>query len=146
MYVGLCIVIACVVLMCGTPAFALNPARDVMSVRAHSMENPRGLLPKAYSRHGQTPDGYLWLGTEFGLLRFGRCQARRLGASTRSVLSRPAVIYNLLAARDGSLWIATAKGLAVWKDGRLTQIAELAGQIVFPLSRSGSAVWRAHSR
>jgi ligand-binding sensor domain-containing protein len=51
-------------------------------------------------------------------------------------------ILRLLAARDGTLWIATVNGLASWKDGKLAQYPELAGQFVYALleDRSGS-VW-----
>ena len=36
----------------------------------------------------------------------------------------------LLVARDGTLWIGAGKGLASWKDGKLTQYQEMAGWIV----------------
>jgi ligand-binding sensor domain-containing protein len=39
-------------------------------------------------------------------------------------------IRSLLAARDGTLWIGTARGLASWKDGRLTHYEALAESFV----------------
>jgi len=80
----------------------------------------------------QTPDGYLWLGTWFGLLRFD---------GVRNVPWQPPVnqplpsskIYSLLATRDGTLWIGTLNGLASWKDGKLTQYAELAGHYIYKI-------------
>src|ERR1700733_9992605 len=51
-------------------AFALNPALDV-SQYAHAVWKVGESLPQgALEAIAQTPDGYLWLGTEFGLLRF----------------------------------------------------------------------------
>ena len=49
---------------------------------------------------------------------------------------------NLLAARDGTLWIGTYKGLASWKDGKLTRYPEIAGQRVDTLleDREGT-IW-----
>src|SRR5262249_52890925 len=51
-------------------------------------------------------------------------------------------IRSLLPARDGTLWIGTAKGLACLKSGRLTRYQELAGQAVWALleDREGT-VW-----
>ena len=34
------------------------------------MDGPRRLFQRHHHSIAQTPDGYLWLGTEFGLLRF----------------------------------------------------------------------------
>jgi signal transduction histidine kinase/ligand-binding sensor domain-containing protein len=51
-------------------------------------------------------------------------------------------IFSLLAARDGRLWIGTQEGLASWKDGRLAQYPELAGQGILALveDREGT-IW-----
>lgn len=135
------IVLACVVLVCPPRALALNPALDA-SQYAHTAWKIRdGFSKGSINSIAQTPDGYLWLGTEFGLLRFD---------GVRNVPWQPPPgqqlpsdhIFSLLAARDGTLWIGTSKGLARWKDGRLTQYAELAGQYIFKLleDREG-VVW-----
>jgi signal transduction histidine kinase/ligand-binding sensor domain-containing protein len=42
-------------------------------------------------------------------------------------------IFSLLVTRDGTLWIGTTKGLASWKDGRLSEFPDLAGQYIFSL-------------
>src|SRR5262249_6726665 len=49
-----------------------------------------------------------------------------------------------LAARDGTLWINTSKGLASWKNGKLTRYQELAGFSGTPLleDHQGS-IWAA---
>jgi len=83
-------------------------------------------LPKAPFSIAQTPDGYLWLGAAFGLYRFD---------GVRNVLWQPppnqhlpsGTITKLVATQDGVLWIGTWNGLASWKNGKLTQYAELAG-------------------
>jgi len=63
-------VLAGVLLLCCTDAFALNPALDV-SQYAHTTWKIRdGFTQGQIVAIAQTPDGYLWLGTEFGLLRF----------------------------------------------------------------------------
>ena len=46
------------------------------------------------------------------------------------VLLPSSQITTLLNGRDGTLWIGTSKGLASWKDGKLTSYAELAGHVI----------------
>jgi signal transduction histidine kinase/ligand-binding sensor domain-containing protein len=110
-------------------ALALDPALDV-SQYAHTSWKIREGFPKGtINSIAQTPDGYLWLGTEFGLLRFD---------GVRNVPWQPSAdqhlpstnIYSLLAARDATLWIGTRTGLASWKGGKLTQYPQLAGLVV----------------
>src|SRR5277367_2642321 len=113
----------------GPCAFALDPALDV-SQYAHTSWKIRDDFIKGKIRAiAQTPDGYLWLGTEFGLLRFDGVRAVPWQPPPDQHLPS-SDIRGLLAGRDGALWIGTSKGLASWKDGKLTQYPELAGQFV----------------
>ena len=121
-----------ILLSCCPFAFALNPSLDINQY-AHAAWTIRdGFFKGDIVSMAQTLDGYLWLGTEFGLLRFD---------GVRSVQWQPPSgehlpsnnIRRLLASRDGRLWIGTNQGLASWKDGKLTHYAELAGQDVLAL-------------
>src|SRR5512132_3728604 len=129
-----------------TCALALNPELDI-SQYAHTAWKTRDGFPKGiiYSI-AQTPDGYLWLGTELGLLRFDGVKNVAWQSLADQHLPDSA-ITSLLAARDGTLWIGTDKGLASWKGGKLTQYAELAGKRIPTLleDREGS-VWAGGSR
>jgi ligand-binding sensor domain-containing protein len=89
----------------------------------------------------QTPDGYLWLGTEFGLLRFNGVRAVPWEPPAGQHLPTN-MIESLLVTREGTLWIGTWKGLASWKDAKLTVYPELAGLLIMGLiqDRDG-AVW-----
>jgi ligand-binding sensor domain-containing protein len=139
--VALGTVLVCLLLAWRPCAFALDPALDV-SQYAHTAWKIRDGFPKGQiTSIAQTPDGYLWLGTEFGLLRFD---------GVRSVPWQPPAgqhlpsnsIFSLLAEGDGTLWIGTDKGLASWKGGKLTHYAELAGQYIFKLLEDHeAAVW-----
>src|SRR5580700_2491504 len=102
-----------ILLACYRCASALNPSLSIDQY-AHTTWTAREGFPKGIiNAIAQTPDGYLWLGTEFGLLRFD---------GVRSVPWQPpagehlpsSFIRSLLATRDGRLWIGTAKGLASW--------------------------------
>ena len=51
-------------------AFALDPSLDVSQYAHTSWKIRDGFSKGDIHSIAQTPDGYLWLGTEFGLLRF----------------------------------------------------------------------------
>jgi len=121
------VAIAWMMLACAPAALALNPAFDVSQYAHTSWKVREGFFKDSVGPIAQTPDGYLWLGTQFGLVRFD---------GVRPVVWEPpkgqqlpsSYIRGLLAARDGRLWISTWLGLASWKDGKLTQHPELHGQ------------------
>ena len=51
-------------------AFALNPALDISQYAHTAWRIREGFSKGRITSIAQTPDGYLWLGTEFGLLHF----------------------------------------------------------------------------
>src|SRR5271165_1835882 len=130
-----------ILLACRPCALALDPSLDVSQYAHTSWKIRDGFYKGTIHAIAQTPDGYLWLGTEFGLLRFD---------GVRMVPWQPPAnehspnhdIRSLLASRDGTLWIGTEGGLASWKDGKLTQYPGLAGQEVDALleDREGT-IW-----
>src|SRR5580658_6505287 len=122
-------------------ASALNPSLDINQY-AHTAWTVRdGFFKGRIRAIAQTPDGYLWLGTEFGLLRFDGVRSVQWEPPAGEHLPS-SYISSLLAARDGRLWIGTLEGLASWKDGKLVQYAELAGQGITPLLEDGEGtVW-----
>src|SRR6201987_257377 len=104
-----------------------------MSQYAHTAWKIRdGFTKGTITSLAQTPDGYLWLGTEFGLLRCDGVRTVPWQPPPNQQLPSN-FISKVLVARDGTLWIGTWKGLASWRDGKLTQYAEIAGSYVFGL-------------
>ena len=103
-------------------ALALNPALDIRQYAHTPYRISDGFAKGFIYSIAQTPDGYLWLGTELGVLRFDG--VRTLPPPDSHFPN--ARINRLLAARDGTLWIGGSKGLASWKDGKLAQYADLA--------------------
>jgi ligand-binding sensor domain-containing protein len=109
--------------------FALDPSLDVSQYAHTAWKIREGFTKGQIASIAQTPDGYLWLGTEFGLLRFDGVRAVPWQPPSGQYLPSSR-IFSLLAARDGALWIGTSKGLASWKGGKLTQYPALAGQAI----------------
>ena len=118
-------------LLGGRSALALNPSLDV-SQYAHTAWTARdGFSLGTIFAMAQTPDGYLWLGGEFGLFRFDG--VRSVPWQPPAGQQLPAAPYSLLVSRDGTLWIGTFAGLLTLKDGKLTARPEVGGQFVTSL-------------
>src|SRR5271167_1284283 len=65
----------------------------------------------------QSPDGYLWIGTTGGLVRFDGSHFHLYDHATTPALADNSV-FCVLSARDGSLWIGSdGGGLVHFKDG-----------------------------
>src|SRR5215467_11921515 len=93
------VVLAGVLLALCPSAFALDPALDV-SQYAHTAWKIRDGFAKGEIRAiAQTADGYLWLGTEFGLLRFDSVRAVPWQPPADQPLPS-SYVWSLLAARD----------------------------------------------
>jgi signal transduction histidine kinase/ligand-binding sensor domain-containing protein len=121
--------------------FALNPSLDVNQYAHTAWKIREGFSKGVITSMAQTLDGYLWLGTDDGLLRFDGVRNVPWHPPPDQPLPSDA-IRSLLAARDGTLWIATSKGLASWKNGRLTRHAAFAGAyMVALLEDRESVVW-----
>jgi signal transduction histidine kinase/ligand-binding sensor domain-containing protein len=121
--------------------FALDPSVDV-SQYAHTAWTYRdGFVQGAMNAITQTPDGYLWLATQSGVVRFDGVRTVPLPLPPGQQLSST-TIEVLLTARDGTLWIGTLDGLASWKNGQLTDYPALARHTVVALlqDRTGT-IW-----
>jgi len=108
-------------------AFALDPSLDVGQYAHTAWKIRDGFAKGTILSIAQTPDGYLWLGTELGLLRFDGVRAIPWEPPGEQLPSNN--VRDLLVAHDGTLWIGTLKGLASWKDGKLRQYPEVAGAL-----------------
>jgi signal transduction histidine kinase/ligand-binding sensor domain-containing protein len=122
-------------------ALALNPALEMSQYTHTAWNNRDGFTRGAITSIAQTPDGYLWLGTELGLLRFDGVKTYLWQPPTNTRLPSN-TIRGLLVSRDGTLWIGTDQGLASLKDGKLVTYEALAKSYVSRLieDRDG-AIW-----
>src|SRR4030095_15489677 len=124
-------------------ALALSPSLEVSQCAHYAWTVRDGFsLGNVYAM-AQTPDGYLWLGTEFGLFRFDGVRFLPWQPPAGQQLPDKN-INSLLVTRDGSLWIGTFAGLVILRDGRLARPPALHDQFVASLfeDREGT-VWAA---
>src|SRR5262249_15245478 len=126
--VPLGLALACLVAWCPS-VFALNSALDISQYVHTAWKIRDGFTRGMITSIAQTPDGYLWLGTEVGLLRFDGARAVPWQPPANQHLPSSNV-RSLLLARDGTLWIGTSQGLASWKDGQVVSYEALAGSYV----------------
>ena len=110
---------------------------------AHRAWTPQNSALKSGVRAiAQTPDGYLWLGVDSGLIRFDG--VRMVSWTPPANQKLPGTPTHVVGARDGTLWIGTTGGLASLKNGRLTQHPALSGYFISNLleDRDGT-IWAA---
>ncbi|MGA7473656.1 MAG: two-component regulator propeller domain-containing protein, partial [Candidatus Sulfotelmatobacter sp.] len=131
-------------LLCAS-ATALDPNRQISQYAHTAWRVQDGAFSGTPHAITQTADGYLWVGTEGGLVRFDGVrfvpwtppEGKRL-PSTR--------IYSLLGASDGSLWIGTGFGLARWKNAELVNYSEAPGFIESILQDPNGTIWMTRSQ
>ena len=112
-------------------ASALNSSLEVNQYLHRAWTHDEGFMGETRSIV-QTPDGYLWLGTEFGVVRFDGVRFSSWTPPAGQRL-RSNDILTLLATRDGTLWIGTTLGLVSFRNRKLTDYAEIAREPVFAL-------------
>lgn len=105
--------------------------------------------PSGLTQMAQTTDGYLWLGTQSGLIRFDGVRFDRYRPASGNLPSR--TVSALLATPDGGLWIGfVPHGAAFLKQGRIVMYGENEGlpyAPIFALGRDADgSVWAGTSR
>lgn len=106
-------------LLLGTDVFALNPDRALTQARLSVWTSETGLPQNTVDAIVQTRDGYLWMGTEEGLVRFDGVRFVVSDRQTAPAL-RSSFVSSLFEGPDGTLWIGTyGGGLARLRNGRI---------------------------
>ena len=119
-------IIWCWIGLCGalspSPALAINPNLSLTQLGHAAWRLQDGVLPGMPTAIAQTKDGYMWIGTQAGLVRFDGANFVPFvpPPSQGPKISRITALYG---ATDGSLWIGAATRLVSqlmqWKGGQL---------------------------
>jgi len=119
---------------------AADPPRPLIHAVLDTWEAGQGLPQNTIQAIAQTPDGYLWIGTQEGLVRFDGSQFTLFDRKTTPEFSASSVAA-LLADLDGTLWIGTnGGGLVRLKGDRFTAVSPeegLSGLKVQAIARDG---------
>jgi signal transduction histidine kinase/ligand-binding sensor domain-containing protein len=125
-------------------ARAVDPNNHVSQFAHTAWRVQDGVFEGTPRALAQTKDGYLWIGTTAGLVRFDGVRfVPWLPPNGEKLPSQR--INSLLGATDGSLWIGTSVGLSRWQNNRLTNYTEQRG-VVTAIQEDGDAtIWIAIS-
>ncbi len=127
------------------PANALNPDVRVSQYAHTAWRLKDGAFTGTPNTVAQTTDGYIWIATDAGLVKFDGVRFVPWQPPPGQKLPS-APIYSLLGAQDGTLWIGTAGGLARWKDNTLVSFSNGAGRINSILEDHAGRIWFTRSR
>src|SRR5262245_45011803 len=131
-----------VVALTNRPASALDPKTRVTQYQHTDWTVQEGAFESAPNAIAQTPDGYIWIGTYSGLVKFDGVRFQRWTPPDKSVSGSG--IVSLLSASDGTLWIGTATRLLSWKNDHLQE--HVSGRIGAILEDRQRRIWVARSR
>ncbi len=113
-------------LVLAIPAKALDPQKRI-SQFTHTSWTAKDGVPGPVRAIAQTPDGYLWLGTEAGLYRFDGLHFVAWEPSSGEQILGSAV-WSLCTSRDGSLWIGfSSGGISQLRNGHLKNYSHADG-------------------
>ena len=101
-------------------ALALDPKKAITQYLHEAWTAENGLPQNTVQAIIQTRDGYLWLGTQDGLVRFDGTHFTPFSNGNGDGIKQPHILC-LYEDREGSVWIGTlGGGLNRFKDGKLT--------------------------
>src|SRR4029077_4455432 len=124
-------------------AWAVDPSKQMTQYAHTAWRMQDGFLKGVSYAIAQTTDGYLWIGTQTGLIRFDGVRFVPWKPTSGKELSS-SNIDALLGARDGSLWIGTDSGLSHLVDGDLIQYPDRPGGVAEIIQRANGEIWFSH--
>jgi diguanylate cyclase (GGDEF)-like protein len=102
-----------------TSAYALDPRKAVTQYRIDTWTQAHGLPHSSINRIGQDAEGYLWLATFGGAVRFDGVRFESLANSAKPGAPEGDAVAQILEGPGGVRWLATGRGL-VRRDAETT--------------------------
>jgi ligand-binding sensor domain-containing protein len=96
------------------------------SYRIDAFKTEHGLPQNTVQCLLQTRDGYLWVGTRFGLARFDVLRFTLFNSANTPAMASDSCLA-LAEDNEGSLWVATKRGLLRWQDWQFTRFTTADG-------------------
>jgi len=127
---GLLTAVCCSIVVGASSAglvFALDPSRLLSQFGRDVWQREQGLPNNTIHAILQTQDGYLWLGTEEGLVRFDGVRFKVFDTQNTVELASNQIRV-LFEDKEGGLWIGTSAGLSRYKNQRFD--AHTAGEFL----------------
>jgi len=109
--------VACALFAIARPAQALDPQLAVSQYVFDNWQIQQGLPQNSVEALARTPDGYLWLATHEGLVRFDGVRFTVFDRGNTPQL-RSRIITRLYVDDDGRLWIGTRVGVLTFASGQ----------------------------
>src|SRR5215469_4696198 len=106
----------------GEAAFSLDPSRRVSQYVHDQWGEAKGFVGGAIYAIGQSADGYLWVGTERGLVRFDGSSFTLI---QRPITDQPSIgpVRGLIPDTDGNLWIVSeGTRILLYHDGEFEDV------------------------
>src|SRR5579863_1944666 len=122
-------------------SLAVDPATAINLYSHQVWQTADGLPHDSVTSIVQDGTGYLWLGTEEGLVRFDGARFTVFDRANTAGLSNSSVLI-LLTDSEGNLWVGTRGGLTRMTAGQFTSVGELKGKVVLSLLEDKEgAIW-----
>jgi signal transduction histidine kinase/ligand-binding sensor domain-containing protein len=103
-----------------------------------------GWFDSTIHRIQQGADGYIWIATESGMLRF---DGVRFSAWLAPLGHQPLQhVYFIFASREGAMWIVSDQGLSVYKGSELTDLPLTGGNIESLYQDHTGTVWAVRTK
>ena len=128
-----------------TLSWGVDPSTYISQYRHTAWTMKDGLLRGQPNVITQTKDGYIWIGTAAGLMRFDGVRLVPWEPPTGAQLPSPNITA-LLAARDGSLCIGTDAGLSHWTHQNLVTYLKESSLVSSILEDRLGTIWITRSR